>query len=257
LLIEHISISRSGLFHECQQKYKYRYHLKVISDKPEAPWFVYGKFIHRVAELYVIDKGATDIFSIATNIINENIEFEDIEKFKKLDSHYKNKIKTHLINVEKISKKLGFEGEVEHEVKLDLDEPNQKFLLGYIDRLFFKDNKAFILDYKTTKIGIYRKTKETIKKDLQLRAYAYYVHKKFNVPPEDIHTALYYLDDSKFISAKYNLQEIYEAKDELKKDYITIMNLHENSVHGNVGSHCKRCDYENVCPFYASQRAYL
>lgn len=242
---------------ECHQKYKYRYHLKVISNKPEAPYFVYGKFIHKVAELYVSNKMEKDIFAISTDIINGNIPFEDIEKFRKLDSSYKNKIRTHLGNVEKITKQLGCDGYIEHPVNYDLDPPNQKMLVGFIDRLFFKDEKAFILDYKTTKIGPYRKTKESIKKDLQLRAYSLFVYEHYKIQPENINTALYYLEDSKLVTAKFTLGEILEAKEILKKDFIFIENMNENSVIGNVGSHCKRCDYEDVCPFYRSKRSSL
>ena len=87
----------------------------------------------------------------------------------------------HLRSVERITKEVGFDGHIEYEIKYDLDPPNNKLLVGFIDRLFFKDDKAFILDYKTTKAGFFRKTKETIKKDLQLRAYCFYVHEKFNI----------------------------------------------------------------------------
>ncbi len=257
MLIEHISISRAGVIHECQQKYKFKYHLKVIPNKPEAPWFVYGKFIHKVSEIYVKNKAQQDIYQIAADIINGKIEFEEIQKVRKLDSTYKNKIKTHLRSVEKITKEVGCDGHIEYEIKYDLDPPNNKLLVGFIDRLFFKDDKAFILDYKTTKIGPFRKTKETIKKDLQLRVYAFYIHEKFKIEPEKIHTGLYYLDDSKLITAKYTLPELIEAKESLKKDFALIENMNENSITPNVGSHCKRCDYEDVCPFYSAKRSYL
>ena len=94
MLIDHISISRSGVIHECQQKYKYRYHLKVIPNKSEAPYFVYGKFIHKVSEVYVENKAQKDIYQIAADILSGKIEFSEIEKVRKLDSTYKNKIKT-------------------------------------------------------------------------------------------------------------------------------------------------------------------
>jgi len=257
LLIDHISISRSGVMHECQQKYKYRYHLKVIPNKPEAPYFVYGKFIHKISEVYVESKAQKDIYQIAADILSGKIEFSEIEKVKKLDSTYKNKIKTHLRSVERITKEVGFDGHIEYEIKYDLDPPNNKLLVGFIDRLFFKDDKAFILDYKTTKAGFFRKTKETIKKDLQLRAYCFYVHEKFNIAPDKIHAALYYLDDSKLITAKYTLPELLEAKEILKKDFALIENMNENSITPNVGNHCKRCDYEDICPFYSAKRSQL
>lgn len=257
MLIEHISISRAGVMQECQQKYKYRYHLKVIPKKPEAPWFVYGKFIHKIAEIYVQNKMQKDIYMIAAELLNGVIQFDEIEKVKKLDSSYKNKIKTHLRSVERITKEVGCDGHIEYEINYDLDPPNNKLLVGFIDRLFFKNDKAFILDYKTTKVGPYRKNKDTIRKDLQLRAYCFYVHTKFNIDPEKIHAGLYYLDDSKLVTAKYTLHELQDAVENLKKDFALIENMHENAVTPNVGSHCKRCDYEDICPFYASKRSQL
>lgn len=35
LTIEHMSVSRHGVWKLCQQQYKYKYHLKVVSDSPE------------------------------------------------------------------------------------------------------------------------------------------------------------------------------------------------------------------------------
>jgi len=53
MLINHLSVSRSQCFELCQTQYKYKYHLKVVPDKPEQIYFVYGKLIHKAAEIYV------------------------------------------------------------------------------------------------------------------------------------------------------------------------------------------------------------
>lgn len=75
---------------------------------------------------------------------------------------------------------------LEHEIKLDLIPPDQKLLVGYIDRIVFNDEKVMILDYKTTKAGFYQKDNNTIKQDLQLRTYAYYVCKEFKLQPDKV-----------------------------------------------------------------------
>ena len=104
--IKHISISRSGVWHECQVKYRYKYHLEVIPNKPEPPYFAYGKLVHKAAELYVKDKGASNIHKIATELLSGSIsdEFKNL----KLSQEYKRKLPNHLSSIEKItSKKLG------------------------------------------------------------------------------------------------------------------------------------------------------
>ena len=51
--IEHISVSRKQCFDTCKAQYKYRYHLKIVSEAPTADHFTYGKIVHKVAENYV------------------------------------------------------------------------------------------------------------------------------------------------------------------------------------------------------------
>ena len=55
--IEHISVSRKQCFDTCKAQYKYRYHLKIVSEEPTADHFTYGKIVHKVAENYVEEKG--------------------------------------------------------------------------------------------------------------------------------------------------------------------------------------------------------
>ena len=50
--IEHISVSRKQCFDTCKAQYKYRYHLKIVSEEPTADHFTYGKIVHKVAENY-------------------------------------------------------------------------------------------------------------------------------------------------------------------------------------------------------------
>ena len=245
--IKHISISRSGVWHECQVKYKYKYHLEVISNKPEAPYFAYGKLVHKAAEIYVKEKGANSIHKIASGLLDGSISVEF--KNLKLSQEYKQKLPNHLSSIEKITAKIGYEGLLEHEIKLDLIPPNEKFLLGYVDRIIFNEDKTMILDYKTTKAGFYQKDNNTIKQDLQLRTYAYYVCKEFKLDPSKVYCCLYYLDNKKLVCTNYSETQMQDAIDSLKKDYILIESIDENVAKPNIGSHCKRCDYQDVCPY--------
>ncbi len=245
--IKHISISRSGVWHECQVKYRYKYHLEVISNKPEPPYFAYGKLVHKAAEIYVKEKGIKNIHEIASGLLSGNIN----EEFKnlKLNQEYKRKLPVHLDNIEKITSKIGFEGLLEQEIKLDLLPPNEKLLLGYVDRIVFNEDKTMILDYKTTKAGFYQKDNNTIKQDLQLRTYAYYVCKEFKLDPSKVFCCLYYLENKKLVCTNYTEAQMQDAIDFLTKDYNLIESIDESSAKPNVGNHCKRCDYHDVCPY--------
>lgn len=245
--IKHISISRSGTWHECQVKYRYKYHLEVISNKPEAPYFAYGKLVHKAAEIYVKEKGKNNIHKIASGLLNGTIsdEFKNL----KLSQEYKQKLPTHLTSIEKITTKIGYEGLLEHEIKMDLLPPNEKFLLGYVDRIIFNEDKTMILDYKTTKAGFYQKDNNTIKHDLQLRTYAYYVCKEFKLDPSKVFCCLYYLDNKKLVCTSYTEPQMQDAIDSLKKDYTIIESVEESNAKPNVGNHCKRCDYQDICPY--------
>lgn len=245
--IKHISISRSGVWHECQVKYRYKYHLEVIPNKPEPPYFAYGKLVHKAAELYVKDKGANNIHKIAAGLLDGSIsdEFKNL----KLAQDYKKKLPLHLNSIEKITSKIGYEGLLEHEIKLDLIPPNEKFLLGYVDRIIFNEDKTMILDYKTTKAGFYQKDNNTIKQDLQLRTYAYYVCKEFKLDPSKVFCCLYYLENKKLVCTNYTEQQMQEAIESLTKDYNLIESVDEGLAKPSIGNHCRRCDYHDICPY--------
>ena len=67
--IEHISVSRKQCFDTCKAQYKYRYHLKIVSDEPTADHFTYGKIVHKIAESYVELKGKVKISQIAKDLL--------------------------------------------------------------------------------------------------------------------------------------------------------------------------------------------
>ena len=188
--IDHLSVSRTQCFDLCQQQYKYRYHLKVIPDKPEQIYFMYGKLVHKAAEMYVEEKGKRPIQEIGKLLLNGEIPFEGTNSLARLTTEYHNKFWNHLANIQKLTEKVGFDGEIEYKIEYDLDSPNKKILLGFIDRLIIKNNTALIIDYKTSKDNAWRKNKQTIKQDLQMNAYAFVVHDQFGIPPENIHAAL-------------------------------------------------------------------
>lgn len=254
--IEHISISRTQVWDECKQKYKYRYHLNLKSPEPEPFYFTYGKVIHKIAEEYVEQGGKTTLAEITHNVLKGEIPItRDSENnpifAPTIPPEYKSRMPDHLKSIYQITEQMGVDGQLEFEFKYDLDPPNGRFVTGFIDRLIPVSNgNYYIIDYKTTKRGIYRKTRQTIKNDLQLRCYARVVQNTFNIPADKIFCALYYLEGGDLIPVKFPQSSLDTIENELLQVYMDIENTHENSVVGTIGNHCKRCDYRKPCPFF-------
>jgi CRISPR/Cas system-associated exonuclease Cas4 (RecB family) len=248
--IEHISVSRKQCFDTCHAQYKYRYHLKIISNEPVADHFTYGKIIHKVAEHYVMEKGKKPIEEIASEVLNGKIMLEQNNPSPPLPSQYKKKLPIHLENVKTITDRIGFDGELEWEFNYDIDPPNNKKIKGFIDRLIIRGDKFFILDYKTTKQGMWRKNKGNIGKDLQLRTYGKIIQNHFGAKPENIKAALFYLEGSEIVSTGFTQESLDSAQQELIETYDRIVSSDPSLVVGSVGNHCRFCDYRKVCTFY-------
>ncbi|MEI8270265.1 MAG: PD-(D/E)XK nuclease family protein [bacterium] len=249
MLIEHISVSRSQTWQTCEQQYKYKYHLK-IPVKFEKDYFTYGKVIHKIAEEYVKNKGERDINEITKDILTGVMPYEYDKTKPILSQDHSKKLPNHVRQVKNLSDKIGFSGEIEWKFHYDLCPPKQQYITGFIDRLIIKGDKYFILDYKTTKKGIFRKTKNTIKDDLQLKVYARVIQKHFGAKAENIHAALYFFEGAELISTKFSEEDLVKAEEELHKIYENIENTHPDNAQGNVTDACYRCDYKNICPFY-------
>lgn len=252
LICEHISVSRRQTWKECQQKYKYRYHLKIKSNEPPQPYFVYGKLVHKIAEIYVQEQGKKSIEEISRECLSGKIEVEQGQQGPIiLEPEYLKKLPTHLKNLKQISDRIGYDGKLEWPFKFDLQPPDNHLIVGVIDRLIIREDKYFILDYKTTKKGFWRKNANTIRTDLQLRCYARVVQREFNAKPENIRAALYYLDGAEVVGTRFSEESLITAEQELHDAYKEITSMHPNDVHGRIGDQCKKCDYRKICPFYS------
>lgn len=252
--IEHISVSRIGVWRECQLKYKYQYHLKLDSGEPE-PWhFTYGKIVHKIAEDYVGAKGSKKIGESAGDVLQHKVPIEvwngKPTYAPRLPDSYRDRLPTHLRAIKMITDQIGMDGELEYHFEYDLDPPNNKLVKGFIDRLVQRNDQWFILDYKTTKKGKWRKDNNSIVHDLQLRMYARVVQKAYNVPVENIRTALFYLDDSELVATKFTQDAVDAAEQELLEAYNQITEAHPDFAQGTVGDHCRFCNYRKRCPFY-------
>lgn len=251
--INHISVSRKLVWDQCKQLYKYKYHLKVPSPEEEPFYFVYGKIIHKIAEVYVAARGAKTLDEVKAEVLSGKIlieEYGGVEiRAPELPFDYRMRMSEHLGAVKKLTAQVGYDGELEWPFEIDLDPPNDKKVVGFIDRLIRKDDNFFIIDYKTTKKGRWRKDENSIRYDLQLRTYARIIQKTFNVPAANIRTALYYLEGGNLIGAKYTDQSLLSAEEELLECYNDIIAADPEKVWGRYGDHCNRCDYRSICPF--------
>jgi CRISPR/Cas system-associated exonuclease Cas4 (RecB family) len=251
--ISHISVSRKKTYEECSAKYKFKYHLKVPEPGPEPFYFIYGTIVHKIAELYVINKGSIQIGELAKDVVRGKYEIEDGVVCPPIPDDYKRKFQKHLRAIQNLTERIGSEGQVEKNFRYDLDPPNDRCVTGFIDRLILKGDKAFIIDYKTTKKGKWRVNRETVKDDLQLRCYSRVVQREYNLPAENIKAALYYLEGEELIGCQYSEQSLLQVEKDLLEAFIEIERADPDKVWGRVGWHCKNCPYMTLCPFYKPQ----
>ena len=168
---------------------------------------------------------------------------------QKIPPAYKKRLSGNLRAIQNLADTIGFEGELERPFEYDLDPPNEKMLVGVIDRLILKKGQAFIIDYKTTKKGRWRKNQKTIKSDLQLRAYSRVIQKELDLPAKSIKAALYYVEGGDLIGAKFSEESLLAAEKELLTTYQKIEQKDPNQVWGTIGHNCDRCEYSSICPF--------
>lgn len=248
--IEHLSISRLNTYENCEQNYKYKYHLRAKADVPEPIFFVYGKLIHKSIELHTKSKGEENIFDISKKLMSGIIPLEEENpKEIKIPYEYTVKLSKHLKNYLSIASKIGFNGEIEKKFLIDLDYPNKKMLKGVIDRIVIKDDQIMILDWKTTKDSNYLKDYTNITSDIQLQCYARVIMKELNVNPKNISAALVYLDVPKIVPARFSEKTLENCEKRLLDAYNTIASKLPENVVGKPSVLCKYCQYRISCAY--------
>lgn len=253
--IDHISISRESTWNECKKKYYYRYHQGILPPV-EPIYFLYGKIVHKIIEVYTLARGKRDINEIVKAVLSGDIELEEGKDGKPgkkagpLPSDYLAKLPVHLRSFMQLTKSIGTQGEVEWKFEHDLDPPNGRKLVGVIDRLLLLKDLCFIIDYKTTKVGPYRKTKATIGGDLQLQCYARMAQKHYGYKADQIRCALFFLDGCEVVDTKFSQETIDGVEKRLLEVYKSIQTADPDTTPGTVGKHCYRCDYKNICAYF-------
>src|ERR1700692_3030260 len=131
MLVEHISVSRMRLWETCEQAYKDKYELKIASPEPTPVYFDYGKIIHKIIELHTVS-GGEDINKIVKDMMTGKIQI-DGKPCPQLPLEYKKKLPSHIKTYMKLAEKIGTNGLVEWSFKFDLDPPNERYVLRFID----------------------------------------------------------------------------------------------------------------------------
>lgn len=248
--IPHISISRESLYKTCPQHYRYHYHDELPVLEPVPIYLTLGKVAHKIIETFTLARGERNINDICKEVLAGKILI-DGKPTPELNYEMRKRLNNHLISFMKLSNKIGTDGEVEWEFNVDLDPPHNRKVKGFIDRIIKNDKGLFLLDYKTSKVSPWRKDHRTITKDLQLQCYCWVTWKRFDVDPRQIKAALYYLEDGKLVPACYSEKTLSTVPERLLQVYKEIETANPDKVVGNVGEHCRRCDYRRMCPFYS------
>jgi len=227
--------------------------MKVKTDIETPFYFLYGNIVHKISEEYVKNRGKMPLNEICKKVLNGDIPIIEyggkITKAPELPKDYAKRLPIHLEAIESLTRKIGTEGQTEWDFKFDLDSPNHRLFTGVIDRHIKKNNKIWIIDYKTTKSGKWRKNEKSVTDDLQLRAYARVVQREYKVPAENITAALYYLDPPcKLVAAKFSDKTLLNTEKELLDTYKKIERADPKKAWGNVGSHCFMCEFRKICP---------
>lgn len=252
---DHMSVSRAETYSQCQQKYKYRYELKIIPEFTPF-YFTFGKIVHKIIETHTENKGSKHLNECIKLVTEGEVEIEPGKKAPRLTPQDLDRLHLHVNNFAKLTNKIGTDGDVEWPFEIDLDPPNNKMWVGFIDRLIRRpDDKFFIIDYKTTKPGKFRKDKTSIRNDIQIKGYCYIVRETFKVPAANIQAALYYLEDDTLVSSgTFTDESLNLVPKKLLEMYLNIEKQDPNTVVGTPGDHCWNCDYNKICPFYKGWR---
>lgn len=257
MLIEHISVSRGKSYKQCQYYYKLKYHEKIPNPGEEQFYFVYGKIVHKIAEVLVQEEGKRPIAKVCDDVLKGRIEVEDGRKAPPLPLEYRKRLPVHMENLKKLNDSIGYGGITEYKFRYDLQPPMSKLATGFIDRIILNGDKAWILDYKTTKPGPFRENRETIKHDPQLRMYCRVLQNEMGLNPENIKAALYYLEDGVLLSSSYSRESLENIESEMLELYDEIMQRSPEHAAGRTGQHCNRCEYKDMCPFFKNKSRVL
>ncbi len=241
-----LSASRISVFDQCPLKYKFTY-VDKIPQSPNKGGSQLGILMHKVLELYHLgDYSTLPDLNMLLDIEWKNLSYEfskqNYQEKKDAESmleNYWNFIQENPANILSVEYNISF-------------ETNHAIINGKCDRIDFNDNNFSIYDYKTSKTF---KTSASLKKDIQLGIYAYFLYKigierrGSNIKSNPHKVSMIYLRrEIPEVSTSFTEQELDNIKEKLDE---TAKNIKQNEFSPCVGMHCEWCDYKDlICPEY-------
>ena len=245
--IKYLSLSATSIksYQQCPLKYKYQY-IDYIPGRSQKPYFQLGKVIHKVLELFHRDNytSLVDLMKLLDenwkeggyNYIQE--KEQNREDAEIMLNNYWNYLQDNPTNTLY----------TEHWFSFDTDIAN---LSGKCDRIDVDFEKNIvIIDYKTSKTT---KTKNDLKKDLQLGIYALFSimegvdfeNERVKGMPKNL-SMLFLREKQPEVRIKFTEEDMLKFNDQIREVAQKIKNGCFDSIKSR---YCEMCDYkELLCP---------
>lgn len=234
-----LSASSIGTFEKCPKQYHYRYIEKPDVPKVEWDFQEYGKFAHRVLELFHLD---------LINNVRQTTEYSEVlsKSFKQSKTEFKNKVSLKdLIEIKSILQTYlnnTLTNGLPHvlSAEMDFNYHIDKYLVrGFIDRIDQLDEDEYrVVDYKTTKSPKYLT-------NFQLVLYALALKEKY--PNAKIIHGSYLLlkHNCTTVDWTFTEKDYQDARDKVIRvgksiDTSTIWEKKPSAL-------CKFCDFNSIC----------
>ena len=236
-----LSVSKSGTFKSCKKKYQYSYILKF--PKKEFSYHVFGRFAHRILELFHLKylNGETNSHAKTMGLAFD----EAMAEFTgKITSEFKTEamdiMRIYLRRI-KINKLENVSNVVSVEKVFNLQISESITLTGMIDRVQIdEDGIIHIADYKTSKSAKYLKD-DTI----QLLTYAYVLLQE-NPDIKKVRVSYIMLRlNCDWITKEFSLEDILKVKDTYQKYADDMRN--EKDFPANPSVLCNFCEFSDSC----------
>ena len=238
MFINTISESKSKTFSECALKYRFNYIDRFKESERDTSPLHFGSYIHQIFEDGYQAKTYEELDVIAKRL-KESYSFSDT---------YLPKIKICLENFLKFNATLGESIATEMVYEIVHDEKNEIKLNGIIDRVIKgTDGGILIIDYKTSKR---ESTQLDLYQDHQLMGYCYALHKKMNVPIEDIVVSHYYPLTSHFVTCKYSPNQINHYLKKKVDQIWKIRKMKKADFQPMENQFCKWCGFFDMCKLH-------
>ena len=237
-----LSVSKSKTFIDCKKKYEFSYVLKL--PRKEFEYHVYGKFCHRILELFhliCMEDSQFPIHKAMSKAFNESFK----EYKQKLSPGHKEEATAmcheylKILIAQKKNNEYPTVLGCEKEFELILD--NKIKVIGVIDKIEMgADNILHIADYKTTK------NKQYLKNDwFQLLTYAYVMLSQDTTLTKIKGSYILLRHNFEHISKVFDAEEIIKIKP-LYLEYAEKM-ITEKEFKPNPTFMCKFCEFLDNC----------